>query len=91
MFKEIEGFVRGRVQGVMYRDFARRTGRGLGLKGTVENLPDGRVRVVAQGEEEILRRFIGRLKRGSLFSRVESVEVSWREAGDRFDSFKIIG
>src|SRR3989344_224255 len=49
MNERIETIVSGRVQVVMYRDFATRKARGLGLVGEVKNLPDGTVRVVAEG------------------------------------------
>jgi len=90
MLKEIECLISGRVQGVMYRDFVRRQAWWHNVTGTVENLADSRVRVVAQGEELVLLEFIKQLKRGSFFSRVESVAVSWRTAGDKLDAFQII-
>ncbi len=90
MIKEIECRVSGRVQGVMYRDFVCRRGRRLGLVGTVENLTDGTVRVVAEGEELALRELIKRLWRGSLLARVEAVEVAWREASGTIDGFRMI-
>ena len=40
--KQIECVIIGRVQLVMFRDFARRKARKLGIAGTVENLPDAR-------------------------------------------------
>jgi acylphosphatase len=74
---------------VMYRDFARRSARALGLTGSARNLPNGAVEVVAQGEEEALRRFIARLERGPLLSRVERVEADWRVPSERYDDFRI--
>ena len=90
MIKEIECLVRGLVQGVMYRDFVRRTARRHNLSGTVENLAAGSVRIIAQGEENKLQDFLKRLRRGSLFSRIDSVEVIWRDQIKPFDSFEII-
>ena len=90
MLKEIKCLVSGRVQGVMYRDFVKRQARWRELTGTVENLKDGRVRVVACGDQAPLREFVERLKRGSLFSRVDSVDVEWRDGGETLDQFRII-
>ncbi len=42
--------VRGRVQGVGYRYFARKSAESLGLTGFARNLADGSVEVVAEGE-----------------------------------------
>ncbi len=90
MLRQIECVVSGRVQGTLYRDFARRKARGLGLVGEVENLPDGTVRVVAQGGEADLRLFIGHLKRGSIFSRVDTVDEKWSDAPQAFPDFQIV-
>ncbi|TBH17390.1 acylphosphatase [Thermus thermamylovorans] len=72
--------VRGRVQGVGYRAFAQRRALELGLSGYAENLPDGRVEVVAEGPEEELLAFLHHLKQGPRLARVEGVEVQWAEA-----------
>ena len=88
--KEIECRVTGRVQCVMYRDFAQRKARLLGIVGTVQNLSDRSVRVIAQGSKEVLENYIELLKKGSLFSRVDNVDVSWRESASRYHQFTII-
>lgn len=87
---ECRALVSGRVQMVMYRDFARRSAARLGIRGTVRNLRDGQVEVVAQGERGALERFLKRLRRGSLLSRVERVDVEWREPSQQFDTFRIV-
>ena len=88
--KEIECLVRGRVQGVMYRDFARRQARQRSISGTVQNLSDGSVKVIAQGDEPSLQEFIARLRRGPFLSHIGSIEVLWRAATDQLDGFRII-
>lgn len=82
-------FVSGRVQGVGYRAFAARAGRGLGLSGGASNLPDGRVLVVAHGPAHALDRLEGALWDGPRFARVQHVEPSPSspdEAGASFDA-----
>jgi acylphosphatase len=90
MIKEIRATVRGRVQRVMYRDFAQRKASRLRLIGTVKNLPDHTVEVVARGEEKVLETYIKKLNRGSLLAHVEGVEVEWREPTGTFEGFKIV-
>jgi len=87
---EIECIITGRVQMVMFRDFACRRARRLGLSGTVQNLPDSSVRVIAQGEKDKLEKYIGLLKRGPLLAKVREVKIRWREVGNVIDDFAII-
>jgi len=87
--KEIECIVTGRVQLVLYRDFAQRRAWKHDLAGFVKNLPDGSVQVIAQGDEETLKQYVEELKQGSMLSRVENVSVSWRESTKDYDGFSI--
>jgi len=89
MQERIEAIVRGKVQFVMYRDFACRKARGLKLVGEVENLPDGTVRVAAEGKREALEVFVAKLHTGSLLSRVDGVSVEWKPASGSYSSFDI--
>jgi len=88
--KEIYCIVSGRVQMMMFRDFTLRKAEALGLKGSVRNLKNGTVEVIAQGEKEKLEAFIEYLNKGSLLSRVDKVEVTWRETKSVFDRFYIV-
>jgi acylphosphatase len=72
--------VSGRVQGVGYRYFTRKKALELSLAGYAENLPDGRVEVVAEGEESDLKLFLHHLRQGPREARVEDLEVQWSEA-----------
>jgi len=87
---QFTAIVVGRVQMVMYRDFVQRKARGLGLVGTVQNLKDCSVQVIAQGERELLERLIGYLHRGSFLSHVENVEVKWDNPLLKFVDFTIV-
>ena len=78
----------GRVQGVGYRDFARRAATELGVKGWAKNLADGRVEVLANGSAEQLDTFEGRLRIGPRFADVRTVEVH-EEAVLNLGSFEI--
>jgi acylphosphatase len=90
MQKRIECKITGRVQMVMFRDFAQRKARGLRLVGTVQNMKDGSVAVVAEGGEETLKKFVALLHKGSIFAKVERVEIAWMEARGGYNDFKII-
>jgi len=89
MHERLEAIVSGRVQLVMYRDFAQRKARGLKLVGEVENLPDGTVRVIAEGPRDALERYLEKLKGGPLLARVENVSPAWLPAVGGYKGFEI--
>lgn len=73
--------VRGLVQGVNYRSFVQRHARDLGLAGHAENLPDGRVEVMAEGPPEALEMLLVHVRNGPTHAEVADVEVVWGEPG----------
>jgi acylphosphatase len=81
--------IQGRVQGVGFRYFTRRTARSLGLNGFVRNLPDGSVEAVAEGDEDRLTALERELRRGPSGARVESVESSDHHSGSGAGDFEI--
>jgi len=82
-------FVSGFVQGVFFRDHTRRWASSLGLTGWVKNLWDGRVEVVAEGDQEKIEALLARLKEGPPSARVEKVDVTWEEYRAEFPDFRI--
>jgi len=66
--------VSGRVQGVGFRWWVRSKAMELGLGGWVRNLPDGRVEVVAGGEDGALAVLEDGLQHGPRYALVEKVE-----------------
>ncbi|MDC0683999.1 MULTISPECIES: acylphosphatase [Sorangium] len=84
--KQVQLFVRGRVQGVFFRASTQREAKRLGLTGWVKNRSDGAVEVLAEGEEDELKELIAWANRGPSAARVERVDVRWRGfSGDFFD------
>jgi acylphosphatase len=67
--------VSGRVQGVYYRATAARRARELGVRGYARNLADGRVEVLACGDDQSVSAFVKWLWIGSSASKVTGVEV----------------
>jgi acylphosphatase len=80
--------IRGRVQGVGFRYFARQRADAHRVSGFVRNLPDGSVEVHAEGGTEALAAFEGELRRGPSFGRVEAADVTPLKARG-FDAFEI--
>lgn len=87
--ERLEAIVSGRVQFVMYRDFATRKARSLGLVGEVQNLPDGTVRVVAEGSRERLDTYVKKLSKGPLLARVENVTTQFGSVTGEYKYFDI--
>jgi acylphosphatase len=58
----LTAWVSGRVQGVGFRWWVRSNALELGLMGFVENLADGRVKIVAEGDEVSCRELLGRVE-----------------------------
>ena len=67
--------VSGRVQGVYYRASAQQRARAAGIAGHARNLADGRVEVLACGEERLVLEFIDWLWIGPSAAKVTDVFV----------------
>ena len=86
----MEAMVSGEVQAVRYRVFVQDSATHLDLLGTVENLHDGTVRVIAEGIPDVLKEFVEYLHEGSLQAKVASVAVDWQTATGTFDEFSVL-
>jgi acylphosphatase len=75
--RTLQAVVDGLVQGVGFRYSTIRRARALGLKGIVRNLDDGRVEVVAEGEEASLAQLATWLEHGPSGAHVRSVETRY--------------
>ena len=67
--------MRGKVQGVGFRDATVRKAGEVDVLGWVRNAEDGSVAVHAEGPEEAVDELVGFLESGSPAARVEGVEV----------------
>ena len=80
--------MRGRVQGVGYRDFVQRAARQLGLIGQVRNLSDGRVEVYTSGPADRLEQLAALLWKGPCWADVRGVEET-EATQEEVDGFRI--
>ncbi len=88
--KRLEVTIKGEVQGVSFRYFVYEKARELGLVGTVKNMPEGEVSIVAEGEEAALQELLESVTRGPRFAKIEKVESTWKESTGEFAKFSII-
>jgi acylphosphatase len=77
----------GRVQGVGFRMFAAARAAAEGVHGYARNLPDGRVEVLMEGDDEAVDRMELALRRGPSHAHVESFEVEDTQATHRATGF----
>lgn len=82
--------IKGRVQGVWFRDSTRRKAAELGVCGWTRNRRDGTVEVVAEGPEERVRELIAWAHHGPPAARVTEVVASAEAWQGEFDSFSIL-
>lgn len=87
--KRVHIFYNGRVQGVGFRFTVQRVALDLKLTGWVKNLPDGRVELVAEGEEDILKKLLEQIKNGFMRPYIQKEETRWKQPTGEFDSFEI--
>jgi acylphosphatase len=71
--------VHGRVQGVFFRDTARRMAQSRGVAGWVRNTPDGTVEAVFEGDHEAVESMVRWSRQGPRGAAVERVEVTEEE------------
>jgi acylphosphatase len=80
----------GNVQGVGFRYTVKSTAAGFELTGTVRNLPDGRVELVAEGVREELKAFQQAIRESGLDHFIRDETVVWSESRNEFRGFEIV-
>lgn len=77
--------IKGRVQGVFFRDSTRRVAESLGLSGYAINLSGGNVEVLACGDEAAIDELAAWLREGPRMAEVADViehEADWQALDD---------
>ena len=82
--------VRGLVQGVFFRDTARKEALNLGLKGYVKNNDDGSVEIVAFGNADNIDRFARWCYVGPDSAKVDIVDLKTIDVKENYKDFRII-
>lgn len=80
--------LRGKLQGVGYRQAAVRQGHLLGVRGWVQALPDGDVIAMVQGTPDQVDRMLEWMRRGPPHARITDFESEVEYTGRRFDRFE---
>ena len=72
MSASIQVFYEGNVQGVGFRYSVRQIAKGFDITGAVRNLRDGRVELLARGEEEEVRAFLKAIAQSELRAHIKN-------------------
>jgi acylphosphatase len=83
-------FYSGHVQGVGFRYTVKTVAAGFETTGTVRNLSDGRVELVAEGERTELDAFRRAIREAGLENLIRNEDVTWSEATGEFRGFEIV-
>lgn len=90
MLRRVKIIVSGRVQGVYFRLFTQNKAKHFSIKGTVKNLADGRVEIIAEAENMSIEKFIKWCHKGPVTARVDKVEVEELAHDQPLISFDIV-
>lgn len=80
----------GKVQGVGFRYTAKTVAMGFEITGTVRNLSDGRVELIAEGLRDELEAFHAAIHDSGLAAFIRNEKVDWADAQNSFRGFEII-
>lgn len=83
-------FYTGHVQGVGFRYTVKTVATGFEVTGTVRNLLDGRVELIAEGQREELEAFRRAIPEAGLDRFIRGEDLSWGEALGGFRGFEIV-
>jgi acylphosphatase len=81
--------IRGRVQGVFFRDTTRRMAESRGVAGWVRNNPDGSVEAAFEGPHDAVDAMVRFAREGPRGAVVERVEVA-EEDPEGLTGFRVV-
>ncbi len=82
--------ISGKVQGVGFRDFTKRTADQMNVYGYVRNLPNGKVEAVLEGAEVDVSKLLEKLRVGPRSAEVTDVKTEKRKFTGEYKDFGIL-
>ncbi|MFQ6025573.1 MAG: acylphosphatase [Nitrosopumilaceae archaeon] len=83
-------FIKGRVQGVFFRQAVKVTAKKKKVTGWVRNLPDGRVEVLVEGDDVAVSGVVEWCHAGPANARVEDLEIRNEKYKGEFSKFEVM-
>ena len=83
-------FIKGKVQGVFFRQALKVTAKKNKVTGWVRNLKDGRVEALLEGEDENVSALVEWCHGGSANARVEDIEIKNEKYKGEFSKFDVL-
>lgn len=81
--------ISGTVQGVGFRYFVLQKAQESRLKGFTQNLANGELEIIVEGEKLYIEDFEKSLQRGPSKAKVKEIIVNWSESQGKFRTFEI--
>ena len=88
--KKVTLYISGNVQRVGYRAKVISIATALGIKGFIQNLPDGRVKIIAQGEQSELDKLIQDMNISNSLINVTNIKQEYSTPSDDYEGFNKI-
>ena len=83
-------FIKGKVQGVFFRQALKVMAKKNNVNGWVRNLNDGRVEAVLEGEDLDVSTLVEWAHAGSANARVEDIEIKNEKYKEEFTKFEVL-
>ncbi|MDD2670769.1 MAG: acylphosphatase [Syntrophales bacterium] len=87
--KRVKITISGRVQGVSFRAWTKRTAESMELTGWVRNLHNGDVEAVFEGPEDKVREMVEWCRKGPRLADVTGIQISEEAWRGEFRNFSI--
>ena len=87
LMRRLTAYISGKVQKTGYRARVLSIARDFGLLGYVQNLDDGRVKVVAEGEDYDLESLLAAIDIKNTLIRVADIQKEYSDSTDEFQGF----
>jgi acylphosphatase len=87
--ERVTNFYSGRVQGVGFRYTVKTVATGFEVSGTVRNLDDGRVELIAEAPKQELEEFLVAIRDSEVGRFIKNEQTVWSDAKNEFRGFEI--